>query len=1243
MEKSGITENEADESDSLSDDSNYHKPLRRRRSATVSPAAGTRFRHHSKSRRRSEMNLISPKQAPSLRRPDGSHMSRRYEDKDSLRKTNSMPSFEKTQQAHVEAIRQLLDLFPISPCNQSSSVHEVWQPHRQKLMPKMDETESEDDIINTDIEELRDAAQSIQSLQRVLKVPPESTNINVEMVDRRTDCPVEGDSSSESLRQSGIASRLGGHPRGVIQFLPSAKQTEFFPAMDTYDTYNKNKTINKKSLLRRKTSLPEIYDQVCNSSGIIGPAAMNNTCKSGRWSFRSGTPNLQYSSKNAEIIEQKSPMDSLTGVSRFSKLLKSLRSSRQNSPEPQTSNSWNPLIYTKTSSGLTNPMMQADLLLWSKRSRASIRRHNDVRNMAIRELCDTEKTFVEDLEYLTQKYMRPLRQPLECTLIDPILADKIFYKVPEILIHHQHFLAALCDRLDAFQTDTRIGDVLLSHFRKQSMVDTYIAFVDNFKFSKQSIKQARERPAFEKYYMRCRRDHRNKLDLDSLLISPIQRVPRYELIVKQIIKHTSVEHADYDSLLLAQKYIHELATKINRQKEESEEMEQRLREIEAIVDGLDDLVTTGRSFNRYDVVTILGTKQNKQRCLFLMSDQIIVTNVRRKSSPSFHSSDFLDNNRFKLLFKISLDDVVIAKDTLSLLHTAEMELQNAQEDINIVNKMTELSKLLKKPNVELANMLDNLETETMHRKRVLQEQMTSDPLLTIVQLQVTTTNGVGVLVIQFPSADRRAIWENALIKAKTALSAHYSLNYFTLIVSHDFPWFLENEMQNEERPNHLKSIVTHRTRPGLMFSVAAAAFGKSAEGAPNVWVCASDKFSGQVTVINVNGEPTIESTTGIGNAAIIAICSVPAPRKKRKLAKLVDSSLKDLPGLELDSTSSESGESDFETARRNIQSTVWIGNEDGEIFVFNLLDNVRLKACERMIRLPMPVDDIVYLEEKVFVSISSNSHIKLLQFQRNKEGKWDLDNPKSVHVNFRRRLRPMSVAASRLCFASGNSIYLLNASTLQIEKQAAISTSAMEMVVCMAVLGSTIFVAMNKSSIVKVINAFTLDCQQEFSISHVVNKALSRENCQHIGLMISFRSTTLSTGSEDIIRKHKMGCLRITSLLCCNSRLWIGTSAGIVINTLIPNNKMLNWTPSLNVCQAGHVGPCRFLTAVSATATPSFDLRRRRMSLSAPILQQTEQMFVVSGGEGFDSGATQVENEKREIDDALNYLLFWSA
>lgn len=43
--------------------------------------------------------------------------------------------------------------------------------------------------------------------------------------------------------------------------------------------------------------------------------------------------------------------------------------------------------------------------------------------------------------------MRPLRQPLECTLIDPGLIDKIFYKVPEILIHHQVYSGPICKDL----------------------------------------------------------------------------------------------------------------------------------------------------------------------------------------------------------------------------------------------------------------------------------------------------------------------------------------------------------------------------------------------------------------------------------------------------------------------------------------------------------------------------------------------------------------------------------------------------------------------------------------------------------------------------------------------------------------------------------------------------------------------------------------------------------------------------
>ena len=63
----------------------------------------------------------------------------------------------------------------------------------------------------------------------------------------------------------------------------------------------------------------------------------------------------------------------------------------------------------------------------------------------------------------------------------------------------------------------------------------------------------------------------------------------YNFKFKQIVKHTSVEHCDYDKLVLVQQHVHQLAVAINCQREEKEKMEQRLREIEAIVDGLDDV------------------------------------------------------------------------------------------------------------------------------------------------------------------------------------------------------------------------------------------------------------------------------------------------------------------------------------------------------------------------------------------------------------------------------------------------------------------------------------------------------------------------------------------------------------------------------------------------------------------------------------------------------------------------------
>lgn len=53
-----------------------------------------------------------------------------------------------------------------------------------------------------------------------------------------------------------------------------------------------------------------------------------------------------------------------------------------------------------------------------------------------------------------------------------------------------------------------------------------------------------------------------------------------------------MEHPDYPLLLRAQKEVHNLATKINHVEAEAgltQQMQQRLRELEAIIEGLDDV------------------------------------------------------------------------------------------------------------------------------------------------------------------------------------------------------------------------------------------------------------------------------------------------------------------------------------------------------------------------------------------------------------------------------------------------------------------------------------------------------------------------------------------------------------------------------------------------------------------------------------------------------------------------------
>ena len=64
--------------------------------------------------------------------------------------------------------------------------------------------------------------------------------------------------------------------------------------------------------------------------------------------------------------------------------------------------------------------------------------------------------------------------------------------------------------------------------------------------------------------------------LDSLLIQPVQRIPRYRLLFGELLKYTPKDHPDYESTVGALRRIEEVAIHVNESVRDKENQEKLL-------------------------------------------------------------------------------------------------------------------------------------------------------------------------------------------------------------------------------------------------------------------------------------------------------------------------------------------------------------------------------------------------------------------------------------------------------------------------------------------------------------------------------------------------------------------------------------------------------------------------------------------------------------------------------------------
>lgn len=82
----------------------------------------------------------------------------------------------------------------------------------------------------------------------------------------------------------------------------------------------------------------------------------------------------------------------------------------------------------------------------------------------------------------------------------------------------------------------------------------YTSYVQNFNTSMAAIERVSRKKDVATYFQQCKEHPEGKsLDLASFLIMPVQRIPRYNLLLTDMFKNTWAEHPDYENLKKAYK------------------------------------------------------------------------------------------------------------------------------------------------------------------------------------------------------------------------------------------------------------------------------------------------------------------------------------------------------------------------------------------------------------------------------------------------------------------------------------------------------------------------------------------------------------------------------------------------------------------------------------------------------------------------------------------------------------------
>ncbi|ESO01351.1 hypothetical protein HELRODRAFT_82074, partial [Helobdella robusta] len=278
------------------------------------------------------------------------------------------------------------------------------------------------------------------------------------------------------------------------------------------------------------------------------------------------------------------------------------------------------------------------------------------RRHVIIDVIKAENDYVKHLDDIVEGFMMKCLENRKLFTEEDV--EGVFSNIKEIRTFAKHFLHELLKRYDTNSVEcTCFGKCFIENKNGFELYSTYCI---NHPTSSHHLASLNKIKNYKEFFEKCRKERAMiEINLDGFLLTPVQKICKYPLQLKQLLRFTCQQHNDYNNLKMAIEIMKNIVVSINEMKRQAEHDQKLLRDWQKNIvgwQGSDVIVRNSNLVHSGELIKVSERGWSHQRVCFLFNKEIVIC-----KKDLLWRNILLFKNRYNLK-DITVFDVLDGKD-----------------------------------------------------------------------------------------------------------------------------------------------------------------------------------------------------------------------------------------------------------------------------------------------------------------------------------------------------------------------------------------------------------------------------------------------------------------------------------------------------------------------------------------------------------------------------------------------------